>query len=103
MPKLSITGTLIPPTDCGRVDPGIGPAVIEFGGIRLFADAGRIRDNQEDTLKLFHLILILCGTNPLTIHSLFSLAIQIISAHDALARDLGVNLGGRDVGVPSIS
>jgi hypothetical protein len=72
MPKLSITGTLIPPTDCGRVDPGIGPAVIEFGGIRLFADAGRIGDDQEDTLKWFH-IFILCGTNPLTIIVYFRL------------------------------
>jgi hypothetical protein len=53
MPKLSITRDFDPADRLGRVDPGIGPAVIEFGGIRLFADAGRIRDNQEDTLKFF--------------------------------------------------
>jgi hypothetical protein len=33
------------------MDPGIGTDVAEFGGIRFFADAGRIGDDQEETFK----------------------------------------------------
>ncbi len=45
-----------PADGTSRVNPGISPAIAEFGGIGLFPDSSRVGDDQEDTLKfVFHI------------------------------------------------
>src|SRR5574344_1942990 len=98
IPKLSITGTEIPPTEAAAWTHVLVPQSSNFaasGSSPIPAESATMRKTRLNGFI----------SNPLrnkSAHyiSLFSLAVQIISAHDALTRDLSVDLGCGDVGVP---